>query len=58
MSRHRIIDAGRALRWPEDESMQRPYVTVDVFTARVRIFTPRIEVPFAGHPNLGTGSAP
>jgi trans-2,3-dihydro-3-hydroxyanthranilate isomerase len=23
-------------------------------TARVRIFTPRIEVPFAGHPNIGT----
>lgn len=23
-------------------------------TARVRIFTPRIEVPFAGHPNVGT----
>jgi trans-2,3-dihydro-3-hydroxyanthranilate isomerase len=24
-------------------------------TARVRIFTPRAEVPFAGHPNVGTG---
>jgi len=24
-------------------------------TARVRIFTPRAEVPFAGHPTLGTG---
>ena len=24
-------------------------------TARVRIFTPRNEVPFAGHPNVGTG---
>jgi trans-2,3-dihydro-3-hydroxyanthranilate isomerase len=23
-------------------------------TARVRIFTPRVEVPFAGHPNVGT----
>src|ERR1700691_4322760 len=23
-------------------------------TALVRIFTPRIEVPFAGHPNIGT----
>src|ERR1700677_1866076 len=23
-------------------------------TAHVRIFTPRIEVPFAGHPNVGT----
>src|SRR3974390_3332660 len=23
-------------------------------TARVRIFTPRTEVPFAGHPNVGT----
>src|SRR5579883_780359 len=23
-------------------------------TAQVRIFTPRIEVPFAGHPNIGT----
>lgn len=23
-------------------------------TARVRIFTPRVEVPFAGHPNIGT----
>jgi trans-2,3-dihydro-3-hydroxyanthranilate isomerase len=23
-------------------------------TARVRIFTPRLEVPFAGHPNVGT----
>jgi trans-2,3-dihydro-3-hydroxyanthranilate isomerase len=23
-------------------------------TAKVRIFTPRIEVPFAGHPNVGT----
>src|SRR5471032_3204010 len=26
-------------------------------TARVRIFTPRAEVPFAGHPNVGTGYA-
>jgi trans-2,3-dihydro-3-hydroxyanthranilate isomerase len=24
-------------------------------TARVRIFTPRSEHPFAGHPNVGTG---
>jgi len=24
-------------------------------TARVRIFTPRTELPFAGHPNVGTG---
>ena len=24
-------------------------------TARVRIFTPRHELPFAGHPNVGTG---
>jgi trans-2,3-dihydro-3-hydroxyanthranilate isomerase len=24
-------------------------------TAKVRIFTPRTEVPFAGHPNVGTG---
>ena len=24
-------------------------------TRRVRIFTPSIEVPFAGHPNIGTG---
>src|SRR5665213_2268733 len=23
--------------------------------ARVRIFTPKIEMPFAGHPNVGTG---
>ena len=23
--------------------------------ARVRIFTPRAELPFAGHPNVGTG---
>ena len=23
-------------------------------TAHVRLFTPRIEVPFAGHPNIGT----
>ncbi|MBX9596400.1 MAG: PhzF family phenazine biosynthesis protein [Roseomonas sp.] len=23
-------------------------------TARIRIFTPRVEVPFAGHPNVGT----
>src|SRR5260370_6165004 len=23
-------------------------------TAKVRIFTPRTEVPFAGHPNVGT----
>jgi trans-2,3-dihydro-3-hydroxyanthranilate isomerase len=26
-------------------------------TARVRIFTPRYEVPFAGHPNVGTAFA-
>lgn len=26
-------------------------------TRRVRIFTPRIEVPFAGHPNVGTAVA-
>src|ERR1700757_4047481 len=24
-------------------------------TAEVRIFTPRAELPFAGHPNVGTG---
>ena len=24
-------------------------------TAKVRIFTPRSELPFAGHPNIGTG---
>jgi trans-2,3-dihydro-3-hydroxyanthranilate isomerase len=24
-------------------------------TARVRIFTPKMEMPFAGHPNVGTG---
>src|SRR5487761_718332 len=24
-------------------------------TARVRIFAPRTELPFAGHPNVGTG---
>jgi trans-2,3-dihydro-3-hydroxyanthranilate isomerase len=24
-------------------------------TARVRIFTPKVELPFAGHPNVGTG---
>jgi len=24
-------------------------------TAQVRIFTPRVELPFAGHPNVGTG---
>jgi len=27
-------------------------------TARVRIFTPTIEVPFAGHPNVGTAFVP
>src|SRR5262249_56605016 len=26
-------------------------------TARVRIFTPRDEIPFAGHPNVGTAFA-
>lgn len=26
-------------------------------TAQVRIFTPRVEVPFAGHPNVGTAVA-
>src|SRR5437868_6549614 len=25
-------------------------------TAEVRIFTPRAELPFAGHPNIGTAS--
>ena len=25
-------------------------------TARVRIFTPKDEIPFAGHPNVGTAS--
>jgi trans-2,3-dihydro-3-hydroxyanthranilate isomerase len=28
--------------------------TLDVATARVRIFTPSFEMPFAGHPTLGT----
>ena len=32
---------------PEDET----------HTARVRIFTPRSELPFAGHPNVGTAFA-
>lgn len=27
---------------------------VSAHTAQVRIFTPRVEVPFAGHPNVGT----
>lgn len=26
-------------------------------TAQIRIFTPRVEVPFAGHPNIGTAVA-
>ena len=26
-------------------------------TARVRIFTPKAEMPFAGHPNIGTAFA-
>lgn len=30
--------------------------TVDGVAARVRIFTPAIEMPFAGHPTLGTAS--
>jgi trans-2,3-dihydro-3-hydroxyanthranilate isomerase len=29
----------------------------DAHTAKVRIFTPRTEVPFAGHPNVGTAFA-
>ncbi|HEY1315416.1 MAG TPA: PhzF family phenazine biosynthesis protein [Steroidobacteraceae bacterium] len=29
----------------------------EAHTAKVRIFTPRIEVPFAGHPNVGTAFA-
>src|SRR5215813_10023211 len=28
-----------------------------VHTAQVRIFTPRAELPFAGHPNIGTAFA-
>ena len=27
-------------------------------TARVRIFTPKAEMPFAGHPSVGTGLRP
>ena len=29
----------------------------NAYTARVRIFTPRDEIPFAGHPNVGTAFA-
>jgi trans-2,3-dihydro-3-hydroxyanthranilate isomerase len=29
---------------------------IPAHTAEVRIFTPRTEVPFAGHPNAGTAS--
>ena len=29
----------------------------EAHTARVRIFTPRDEIPFAGHPNIGTAFA-
>ena len=52
-----------------DETMQRParwfnfsettFVlppTDPSCTCRVRIFTPRQELPFAGHPTLGTGA--
>jgi len=30
---------------------------ISVHTARVRIFTPRTELPFAGHPTVGTATA-
>ncbi len=60
-----VFPDGRGL---SDEEMQRtaseinyPEITFvlppadPANTARVRIFTPRNEIPFAGHPNVGTG---
>lgn len=43
----------REFNYSETSFVMRP--TDPDNTARVRIFTPAVEVPFAGHPNVGTG---
>src|SRR5271168_3340221 len=42
----------REFNYAETTFVLPPSATVH--TAHVRIFTPRTEVPFAGHPNVGT----
>lgn len=43
----------REFNYSETSFVLRPID--DRHTAHVRIFTPTVEVPFAGHPNVGTG---
>jgi trans-2,3-dihydro-3-hydroxyanthranilate isomerase len=44
----------RELNFPESTFVLPP--DDDRATARVRIFTPRAELPFAGHPTVGTAA--
>ena len=51
---HEMQAIARELRLSETVFLLAPQRTGD---ARVRIFTPAVELPFAGHPVLGTGAA-
>ena len=46
-------DIARELNLSETVFVQKP--TNPAASARVRIFTPAVELPFAGHPTIGTG---
>ena len=54
LSRRRHAVAGRRVQSQRDD-LRRCRRTIRANTARVRIFNRTSEMPFAGHPNVGTG---
>src|SRR5689334_23429485 len=60
-----VVLDGRGLTTPQMQSIAAEFNLAETtfvlppkdaaHTAEVRIFTPRAELPFAGHPNIGTG---
>src|SRR3982074_2145809 len=49
---HRLLDVTREFNYAETTFVYPP--SAPNHTRRVRIFTPGAEVPFAGHPTVGT----
>jgi trans-2,3-dihydro-3-hydroxyanthranilate isomerase len=52
---HRLLDVTREFNYSETTFVYPP--TAATYTKRVRIFTPAGEIPFAGHPTVGTAHA-
>ena len=49
---HRLLDVAREFNYSETTFVYAP--EHPAHTRRVRIFTPASEIPFAGHPTVGT----